>query len=436
MSHFCRGLILAGICSAASFMMLPERSFAATYTFTQTFLNPTPAPNDFFGNTVAISGQNVLIGAPGDDSGATDTGAAYLFDSVTGNLLQSFFDPTPDADDAFGSTLAIFGNTVLIGEPDEDDEATNIDDAGAAYLFDATTGNLLKTFADPTPEERDRFGISVAIFGNTALIGELGDDSGLPGSGAAYLFDISTGNLLQTFLDPKPAIDDFFGSSVALLGNSVLIGAPQIDTQGADTGAAFLFDATSGNLLQTFLNPSPVSSDFFGAAVTLFGDRALIGAPQEDSGGVDTGAAFLFDTTTGSLLQSFFDPTPEPLDRFGLSVALSEEIALIGELGDDSGLPGSGAVYLFDAKTGELLQTFLDPEAENDGRFGISVALSGNTGVIGELGDESGEPGSGAAFLLERSPSTSVPEPGTISAIAMLGLGWLLKQKVRSHQSN
>ncbi len=96
---------------------------------------------------------------------------------------------------------------------------------GSAYLFDTTTGNLLQTFNKPTPEDGDNFGNSVSLSGTSALIGAPGDDTGATGAGSAYLFDTTTGNLLQTFNNPTPQINDQFGASVSLSGTSALIGA-------------------------------------------------------------------------------------------------------------------------------------------------------------------------------------------------------------------
>ena len=152
----------------------------------------------------------------------------------------------------------------------------------AGYLFDAATGNLLHTFLNPTPAVGDSFGGSVAISGDKALVAAWRDDTGATDSGAVYLFDAVTGNLLHTFLDPTPGVGDNFGSGIAISGDKVLIGA-------------LWFDAATGNLLHTFLNPTPAVGDsFFGSGIAISGDKVLIGAWRDDAGAKNSGAAYLF----------------------------------------------------------------------------------------------------------------------------------------------
>jgi hypothetical protein len=240
-----------------------------------------------------------LISAFLDDTGANNAGAAYLF-STNGALLTTFTNPTPAADDRFGiSMTAVGSDRVLIGAPNDNMGATH---AGAAYLF-STNGTLLTTFTNPTPAADEYFGISVAaVESDRVLIGAPYDSTGAAGAGAAYLFS-TNGALLITFLNPTPAVSDWFGYSVAAVGNDrVLIGAYDDDTGASDTGAAYLF-STNGALLTTFLNPTPQADDRFGYSVAAVGtDRVLIGADRDNTGATDAGAAYLFNAPV---------PTPE-----------------------------------------------------------------------------------------------------------------------------
>ena len=254
--------------------------------------NPAPAGEPFFGRCVAALGSDrFLVGAYGNDTGAANAGAAYLFKSA-GALLTTFTNPTPAADDYFGYALAAVGNDrVLIGALFDDTGATN---AGAAYLF-RTNGALLTTFTNPTPASGDMFGRAVAGLGvDRVLLGAHYDDTGAPNAGAAYLFN-TNGVLLTTFTNPAPASDDFFGFSVAAVGaDRVLIGAPYKDISANNAGAAYLF-STNGTLLATFTNPTPAADDYFGYSVAAVGtERVLIGAPYADTGATNAGAAYLF----------------------------------------------------------------------------------------------------------------------------------------------
>jgi hypothetical protein len=238
---------------------------ADVLTLTQTIDNPTPAFNDEFGLSIALSGGQVLVGAAQDDEGAEDSGAAHLFDAATGALLQTFVNPTPAFNDRFGRSVALSDGQALIGAHVDDAGATN---SGVAHLFDAATGALLQTIVNPTAAVNDRFGGSVALSGGQALIGAILDDEGAEDSGAAHLFDAASGALLQTFLNPTPAVKDQFGWSVALDAGMAAITAPRANFGGDtyDSGAAYVYATTAAV-------PLPPAALLLAAA--LFGLGAL-----------------------------------------------------------------------------------------------------------------------------------------------------------------
>ncbi|MEX2093068.1 MAG: hypothetical protein WD971_10350, partial [Pirellulales bacterium] len=276
----------------------------------QSFLNPSPNANDLFGQSVSLSGGIALVGASLDGTTGSGSGRAYVFDAATGALLRTLENPIPGplANDFFGVSVSLSGTQALIGAHNDDTSGTN---AGAAYLFDITTGTLSRTFPNPGPAPItfDTFGLAVAVSDNRALISAPGDDTGASGSGAVYLFDTTTGALLRTFTNPTPAASDSFGFTVALSGTKALIGATGDDTGAMNSGAAYLFDTITGALLHTFTNPTPALNDMFGTSIALSATRALIGASQDDTAGFNEGAAYLYDLA-GNLLQTLLIPTP------------------------------------------------------------------------------------------------------------------------------
>ncbi len=260
-----------------------------------TFLSPRPAyltSDDNFGRSLAAVGSDrVLIGAHQDDTGAQHAGAAYLL-STNGTSLTSFTNPTPDAEDFFGWSVAAVGSErVLVGAPFDDTGAT---DAGSGYLFSAD-GTLLTTFTNPTPANLDMFGSALAAIGsNQVLIGAPRDDTGGQDAGAAYLFNTS-GALLTTFSNPTPEVGDNFGYFVTAVGsNRVLVSALYDNTGASVAGVAYLF-LTDGTLLTTVTSPTPAADDLFGMSMTLLGnDQVIIGSVSDDTGTWDAGAAYLF----------------------------------------------------------------------------------------------------------------------------------------------
>ncbi|NEQ41634.1 MAG: hypothetical protein F6K40_37755 [Okeania sp. SIO3I5] len=377
---------------------------------------PDGSSSDYFGTSVAISDNKALIGSYGDDDNGSSSGSAYLFDTTTGSLLHKFTAPDGSAGDLFGISVALSDNIALVGSYKDDDNGT---DSGSAYLFDTTTGSLLQKFTAPDGSADDLFGISVALSNNIALVGSYLDDDKGSRSGSAYLFDTTTGSLLHKFTAPDGSASDQFGVSVALSNNTVLIGSHYDDDEGLQSGSAYLFDTTTGNLLHKFTAPDGSANDRFGRSVALSDNTALIASFFDDDNGIDSGSAYLFDTTTGSLLHKFTAPDGSANDRFGRSaVALNNNTALIGSYLDDDNGTDSGSAYLFDTTTGSLLHKFTAPDGSANDRFGLSVALSNNTALIGSNLDDDNGTNSGSAYLFTTNTNTkSTPEPSSLLGI-------------------
>jgi streptogramin lyase len=338
-----------------------------------------------FGDFLAISGTEILVGSPGS--------YAYLY-NTSGQLLQTFQNPDPTSD-GFGVSVALSGTNVLIGA------TAGADGQGAAYLYN-TDGQLLRTFHDPNGTYTG-FGYAVAVSGSMVLIGAAGGytPEDVPHPGAAYLFD-TAGDLLETFSDPNSSIYSEFGSSVALSANNVLVGA-----QGASgAGAAYLYD-TSGQLVQTLSVPA---GPFFGAAVALSGTNILVGAPANNG---DRGEAFLFDTS-GHSLQTFYDPDGTSGQQFGNAVALSGDYVLVGAYAQDLNYPSDprypGAAFLF-TTSGQLVQVFRDPKTVRGDNFGGAVAIAGGKVVVAADGSPGGTT---RDVYVYNAPAVS----GTVSALA------------------
>ena len=363
-----------------------------------TLLDPTPAVEEYFGRSVAGVGNNVLVGAPDSYPDGSQREAAYLFHGTTGALLKTFQNPTPALQESFGLSVAGVGNDVLVGAPWNNTGAAA---AGAAYLFDGTTGALLHTFLNPTPGPLDLFGYSVAGVGNNALVAAPYHRTGVGDKGVAYLLDGTTGALLHRLVNPNPANSGYFGWSVAGVGDNVLVGAPGHYTSANDRGGAYLFDGTTGALLKTFQSPMPIPRNRFGYSVAGVGNNVLVGAVRHVTGGYDGGAAYLFDGTTGALLHTFLSPNPAIGDYFARSVAGVGNNVLVADSVDRTGANDGGAAYLFDGTTGVLLHTFLNPTPAGGDHFGCSVAAVGNNVLVGATGDDTGGTNAGAAYLFE-----------------------------------
>ncbi|MCP4696630.1 MAG: hypothetical protein GY862_07250, partial [Gammaproteobacteria bacterium] len=365
------------------------------------------AAGDGFGVSVALSGDTALIGAIYDDDGGVDSGSAYMFTrsgTVWSQQQKLTADDTAE-DDLFGWSVALSDDTALIGAYRADAGGSN---TGSAYVF-TRSGTVWSQQAKLTAGDAaagDLFGYSVALSGDTALIGAYMDDS----SGSAYVFIYSgTAWSQQAKLTASDAAwGDNFGRSVALNGNTALVGANRDDDGGSDSGSAYVFtrNSTVWSQQAKLTASDAAADDHFGYSVALNDDAALIGAYWDDDSGDGSGSAYVFTHNGTAWSQQTKLTASDAMedDQFGWSVALFGDVALIGAYLDDDGGYDSGSAYVFTRNDTAWSQQKLSAnDAAVDDLFGISAALSGDTALIGASEDGDGDTNFGSAYVFTRS---------------------------------
>ncbi len=387
------------------------------------------AQGDEFGDAVALSKDTVVVGSPGDDDGGSNSGSAYVFDRNRrgaedwGQIAKV---TSTDADDGFGTSVAISGDTMVVGARLDDDGGA---DSGSVYIFDRNQGGVenwgqVKKLTASDAGAGDRFGISVAISKDTVVVGASFDDLAGSNSGSAYVFDRNRGGVgswgqVKRLTAKDGASGDRFGESVAISGDNVVVGARLDDDIGNASGSAYLFERNRGgpdNWAQVAkLSASDATmNDLFGASVAIGDDTVVVGAFGDDDAGANAGAAYLFDRNQGGAenwgqIAKLTATDAEENDFFGLSVAIGVDTVLVGALFDDD---AAGSAYRFERNQGGAnnwgqFQKLTASEAEAQDRFGASVAIGEGTAVVGVPFDDDNGPLSGSAYVfLEVGAST------------------------------
>jgi len=330
----------------------------------------------------------VSIALVGDLVAVGAPGEVQVFDLGTGGLVRTLTNPN-DPGGRFGASLATIGSNLAVGDP-SDQSGPGI---GAVYLFDPTTGALLQTWytpQSPCSNCDNNFGGQIAGVGGKVLVGAATEKVGtLTFAGQAYLFDASSGALLLTLQSPFPthtgAAAGNFGHSVAGIGGDALVGAPFDAPSPGVTGAVYRFDGTTGTLVQQY--PNPTASFSFAWVLGTVGANVLASNHTLDS-------VLLFDGTTAALLRTFTDPCPtcEGFGFGGLGGVGTD--VYVGAPFSDVGGAKSGAVHVFDATTGTPLRDFLNPTPTQPGfpttedGFGTSLALASGLVAVGAPSDE------------------------------------------------
>ncbi len=380
----------------------------------------TGTVGDFFGGSVAISGNTAIVGAYFNDVGANaNQGSVYIFTRSAGVWTQQDKLTAGDgaANDLFGFSVAIDGDTALIGAHLNDNGVNT--NQGAAYVFTRIDGAWSQTqkLTASDAAAGDFFGFSVALDADTAVIGASGKDkNAATGAGAAYVFTLSGGTWAQQqkLLPDISAADNFFGAAVALSGDTALIGSFGDDIgANPDQGSAVVFVRTGSTWTkqQKLTTSDGAAGDMFGLSVALYADTAVIGATGDDINGADQGSAYIFSRSGATWLQQprLFDPLGEQEDKFGAPVAVSGDTVLIGASFDDiDGQANQGSAYIFGICQGVGEQQKLTAaDGAGSDYFGSSVAVSGDTVVVGVFGDTiGGNSGQGSAYIFTLSGDT------------------------------
>lgn len=369
-------------------LMLVSNAAAASGDLIRVLTNPAQVSDEQLGVSMGVSGNYILAG-----TNSSDTGSAYLFDATSGSLLHSFANPTPATGDYFGSNVAISGTRVLVSSGEAEAAQPN---SGAVYVFDAVSGSLVRTLFAPTITATAGFGSSVAVRDHYALVGAAGDDSQDVDAGAAYLIDIDTGAALHTFYDPQPETAERLGVSVAFFNDKALVGAALDVNGGTYAGAVHMYDLSTGAHLRTFTNPTPGDYDQFGT-VAVIGDKIAVGAFDDDTLADGSGAVYIFDPVTGDLLHTLLSPTAGVGDRFGISLGAVGDLLAVAADGVDQ-------VHLFDPNTGALLLSISQPTPGTHNGFGRAVGDFGGQLVISSLLDDAAAHNAGAVYVYEGVP--------------------------------
>ncbi|MGB2985717.1 MAG: S8 family serine peptidase, partial [Phycisphaerae bacterium] len=363
------------------------------------------ASGDHFGNSVSISSGVSVVGA----RNAGGVGAAYVYrweDTAWGDGVKlTAFDGAPD--DLFGYSVSVSGDVIVIGARADDYSA--LTDAGSAYVYrwDGDSWDFEQKLTASEAATSDWFGASVAVSGDVIVVGAPYSDAAANNAGAAYIYrwDGGTWGDEVTLTSPGATLFDSFGASVAASGDVVLVGISGDDDEQANAGAAAVYrwNGDSWDSEQKLTALDAGVSDLFGFSVSVSGNYAAIGSPKDDDQGSNSGSAYVFEWNgaTWNEQEKFTASYSGPDDDFGASVSIGDDCVVVGAAKDDVLDDDTGSVYVFGRRGSTWSkQTRLTlPDAGADDQFGVSVAVSDNFAVVGALArDPGGHSDAGSAY--------------------------------------
>ncbi|RLD09335.1 MAG: hypothetical protein DRI44_08700, partial [Chlamydiae bacterium] len=381
---------------------------------------------DYFGYSVAVAGDVAVVGAEEEDAGGNKAGAAYIFERNYGGTnnwgeVKKLVALDAQADDKFGYSVTVAGDVIVVGSPYEDAGGNN---AGAAYIFERNYGGInnwgqVKKIASSDLEANDIFGISVAVAGDVLVVGAISESTGATRAGAAYIFERDSGGAnnwgqVKKLVASTPMEDAYFGMAVSIAGDVAVVGAYMENAIVSYSGAAYIFERNYGgvNAWGQVKKVAETNTYYFGNAVSVDGDVAVVGAWNTPEGG----AVFIYErnfhgTNNWGKVKKIVASDAEPSDRFGSSVSVNGDIIVIGAYLEDSGGSQSGAAYIFKRNAGgtnswDETKKIAASNGQANDVFGYSVGIEGDIIIIGAIGDDSGGTSAGAAYIIPASTET------------------------------
>ena len=414
---YCRFILIALVCG------LPTVPAFAQFEASEDKLTAADgSAYDEFGHSVSLSGDRAIIGAYLDND---QNGSAYIFERQADGTWQEVYKLTAgdgDAEDWFGYSTSLEEDRAIVGAWRDDDLGT---ESGSAYIFERQGDGSWQEVAKLTAsggDPFDFFGYSVSLSGDHAIVGARGE-GGIFEVGAAYVFERQEGDPWQevTKLTPTDPPDHIpfsrFGVSVSLSGDRAIVGASGGWHSGTASGLAFLYERDEDG---TWLEVDELTAsdadqgDRFGSAVSLSGDRVIVGAFSDDDPGLESGSAYIYERQSDGTWLEMTKLVPTdgaPFDHFGTSVSIDGDLAIVGSYLHDEFATDDGSAYMYEVQgDGSWLEVgeFAASDGTAGDRFGISVSLSGDRALVGAYLDDDLGTDSGSAYLYDDILTTAV----------------------------
>lgn len=372
---------------------------------------------------IAIGGGKIAVSSiravrPG--AVPTNTGGVHIFDAATGKFVRTQFPADGAADDLFGSSVAISGNVLVVGAIQA---ARGVElSAGAVYLYNLTTGALIRKIQQASWMASDFWGTSVAIDGDIVLIGGPFHDTGGLDAGAVMAHTISTNSTITVRLG---VAGDRLGTSVGLSGLVAALGAVQ---QGASSGYVSLVDASTTASYATVTDPVPAAGERFGESLSISGHRLVVGMPLDDRAAADAGRVCCYDISNPAApLFDIAENGANAQDYCGKAVIASPEHEFWSVFGGDFPFTNVGHVRHHSVSSG-IVSNVQPAGVQGGDLFGASLGFIDNTLVVAASNDSGGATDAGAVwrlspFLLnmndvtDRHAQTGDSAPGAPNAV-------------------
>jgi FG-GAP repeat/LVIVD repeat len=296
-----------------------------SWTIMQKLSDATGVEDDFFGSSVSISGNYAVVGASGDDETFLSQGSAsvYQYNGTTWVFMQKITDATGALNDHFGQSVSVSGNYIIIGAPDDDNGLSLDFGSVSIYQFNGSAWVLMQKILDANGAIDDRFGYSVSVSGNFVIVGAPEDDGLSLNHGSVSIYQYNGANWVFMIKNTGTTGNDQFGYSVSISGNYAMVGVFGFNSSRG-SAIIYKYNGSSWVLNQQLTDPASAPNDFFGISVSISGNYAIVGASADFIGTSLQGSSTIY-TRIGAgwqKLQFVTDPNGVQFDSFGIATAI------------------------------------------------------------------------------------------------------------------
>ena len=351
--------------------------------------------DDYFGHSVSIYEDTIVVGAYMKDN---YKGSAYIYEKNSNGEFEEIQKITASdgtSKDYFGLSVSIYKDTLVVGN------------SGSAYIYEKNSNGIFEEVQKITASDGERddgFGNSVSIYEDTIVVGA--SYKGTYYSGSAYIFEKnSNGDWSQLQEIGKGSIYDFYGNSVSIYENTIVVGAHE--PNGYNPGYAYIFEKNSNGVweqIQKITASDGTSRDYFGYSVSIYENTIVVGAYGSDYKSSDSGSSYIFEKISDgdwSQLQKITASDGARNDYFGHSVSIYEDTIVVGASRESN---YRGSSYIFEKISDgdwSQLQKITASDGTGDDVFGHSVSIYEDTIVVGAIRDYNKIPDSGSAYIFE-----------------------------------
>ncbi len=335
--------------------------------------SPIKSASEGFGNSLSSTNEYLLVGSPlhSEETKGIRSGGAYLYkhnEHNDVNYSRTLFASDGSTEDAFGISVSISGNSIVIGAWNDDDKGIN---SGSAYIYDIDNINYERKLTAFDGKSGDKFGYSIASSGDFVVVGAYEDDDNGDSSGSAYLYKISDANFKRKITPSDGQSGDYFGYSVAIYGENIAISSRYDDDKGTDSGSVYLFKTNDPLFERKILASDGNQQDDFGMNISIYEDFIAVGAPRKEFSDQLFGSVYLYKISNPSYEQRIYSPESNIMGGFGANFGVKVSI-----YSNKLVITSTGLAYLFDLSDLDNYKKYNSGSDTFMNGFGSSVSIN------------------------------------------------------------